>query len=410
MEKRPSSSLHISHTPDGRKIINSAFSGGVFTEKDLSKNATDADILYFKTIAPEGIRFSQEGRPDYTPFAIRQVELDTLTGKPTHDNKLANRQAGISPEEWKTIQKDYVWHHVEDGKTMQLIPRRLHKLMPHCGGCYSIRHQAPLQSASASISNESYMHQYSRLPEDHPLRSIGKFNQQATPSTQGTAIAYDTNAPHGTWSGTSARVWGKTNRGLSAMTMLEATVERDSLMFAGGAAELALSTNTGQRALAKATAKAIEHLPALPTKAFNVLSRTQLTRYLPIVAAVQSDQDARMHEDQFRAEGKTDLADTMNQLGQARTRFSTLGAPGMLVGDAVYEVGRTYMIYAHGHEYAQLPSSQTGELVDLAIFGVTQAFHTLTNAITKPEDTPILTQHHRPQTTTTTANHMPPMG
>jgi len=33
----------------------------------------------------------------------------------------------------------YIWHHVEDGKTMQLVPEKLHRKIPHTGGAALLR-------------------------------------------------------------------------------------------------------------------------------------------------------------------------------------------------------------------------------------------------------------------------------
>ena len=33
----------------------------------------------------------------------------------------------------------YVWHHVENGRTMQLIPREIHNAVRHTGGAAVIR-------------------------------------------------------------------------------------------------------------------------------------------------------------------------------------------------------------------------------------------------------------------------------
>lgn len=40
-----------------------------------------------------------------------------MNGNYSHDSALAN----------------YVWHRVEDGKTMQLIPKNIHNKFPHTG-------------------------------------------------------------------------------------------------------------------------------------------------------------------------------------------------------------------------------------------------------------------------------------
>ena len=36
--------------------------------------------------------------------------------------------------------KNHVWHHVEDGATMQLVPKEIHNATRHTGGAAVIRH------------------------------------------------------------------------------------------------------------------------------------------------------------------------------------------------------------------------------------------------------------------------------
>lgn len=47
----------------------------------------------------------------------KDVEVPGMNGNYSHDSALAN----------------YVWHRVEDGKTMQLIPKNIHNKFPHTG-------------------------------------------------------------------------------------------------------------------------------------------------------------------------------------------------------------------------------------------------------------------------------------
>ena len=83
---------------------------------------------------PSGVKFNEKGFPDFSPYAIEEVKLDGLTGRYRTDAKLANEKAGLA----KTP-KGYVWHHVEDGKTMQLIPRDIHQAARHTGGAAVLR-------------------------------------------------------------------------------------------------------------------------------------------------------------------------------------------------------------------------------------------------------------------------------
>jgi A nuclease of the HNH/ENDO VII superfamily with conserved WHH len=82
---------------------------------------------------PSGVRFNARGFPDYSPYAKRTFESDELTGGDS-DVRMANRAAGLA-----RTPKGYVWHHVEDGRTMQLIPEDIHQAVGHTGGRAVIR-------------------------------------------------------------------------------------------------------------------------------------------------------------------------------------------------------------------------------------------------------------------------------
>lgn len=89
---------------------------------------------YAGKIHPAGVEFTPEGFPNFQPHAVKNVELDRLTGNIKVDSKLANKAMG-----YPKTPKVYVWHHVEDGKTMQLIPKEIHKAVRHTGGAPVIR-------------------------------------------------------------------------------------------------------------------------------------------------------------------------------------------------------------------------------------------------------------------------------
>jgi hypothetical protein len=63
-----------------------------------------------------------------TPYATERVVVDGLTGVRRTDNLLANRAAGFS-----AVPEGYRWHHVEDGRTMELVPKDLHEAVRHTG-------------------------------------------------------------------------------------------------------------------------------------------------------------------------------------------------------------------------------------------------------------------------------------
>jgi len=80
---------------------------------------------------PRGVRFTRAGHPVLTPYAVKRVHVDGLNGDMPHDNPLANAKAGIPGSR---PPQGYSWHHVEDGKTMELVPRDLHYAVKHTGG------------------------------------------------------------------------------------------------------------------------------------------------------------------------------------------------------------------------------------------------------------------------------------
>ena len=78
----------------------------------------------------EGIQFKDNGCPDFTPFAAKEVEADGLGENRAEDTKRAYELAGVDEDDYP----NHVWHHVEDGRTMQLVPSDLHSVIPHTGG------------------------------------------------------------------------------------------------------------------------------------------------------------------------------------------------------------------------------------------------------------------------------------
>jgi len=84
-----------------------------------------------------GVPFRRSGFPDFSQEADRAaakfgkpttVRVEGVTGVHPHDFRLANQAAGFS----KTPE-GYTWHHVEDCKTMQLVPTPIHAPIRHTG-------------------------------------------------------------------------------------------------------------------------------------------------------------------------------------------------------------------------------------------------------------------------------------
>ncbi len=87
---------------------------------------------------PSGIEFNTQGFPNFGPVSKAQVQIQGLTGNYAKDAAMANQAVGLT----KTP-PGYVWHHVEDGVTMQLVPQNIHNATRHTGGAAIIRCGGP---------------------------------------------------------------------------------------------------------------------------------------------------------------------------------------------------------------------------------------------------------------------------
>jgi hypothetical protein len=90
----------------------------------------DGDLA---TKYPAGVRFTPQGFPDFRPYKVAEVEIDGLRAT-KWDIKKANEAFG-----WDRTPVGYTWHHVEDTRTLQLIPEDLHDAVRHTGGQAIIR-------------------------------------------------------------------------------------------------------------------------------------------------------------------------------------------------------------------------------------------------------------------------------
>jgi A nuclease of the HNH/ENDO VII superfamily with conserved WHH len=123
---------------NSRKFAGTRFD---FTKPDLGMRAgrwdppkiSEADRLALAEKYPKGVRFTRDGYPVFTPYEIDRVRIANLTGDREIDADLANlaRNRTETPA-------GYVWHHVEDGRTMELVPRDLHEAVRHTGGAADI--------------------------------------------------------------------------------------------------------------------------------------------------------------------------------------------------------------------------------------------------------------------------------
>ena len=81
------------------------------------------------------------GYPDFEPYAMtlpngkKTVRIE-LTRSRRVDEALANKAAKIEePPE------GYTWHHVEDERTMMLVPSEFHSTVGHTGGRAHFKHR-----------------------------------------------------------------------------------------------------------------------------------------------------------------------------------------------------------------------------------------------------------------------------
>jgi filamentous hemagglutinin len=122
-----------------RKIINSKYAGQDFPLEEvcqkLAKKYPNKAQYYLEVSKkyPAGVKFSIDGFPDFSPYAIKTAKVKGLTGDRTHDAKLANEAVGL-----KSTPEQYTWHHHQDLETMQLVPRDLHEIVRHTGGASKI--------------------------------------------------------------------------------------------------------------------------------------------------------------------------------------------------------------------------------------------------------------------------------
>ncbi|HRG48819.1 MAG TPA: HNH endonuclease, partial [Leptospiraceae bacterium] len=112
---------------NGRLPINSDYAGKVF------KLPNDLQQKY----KIEGIKFNEHGFPDFSNVAVpsKTVKIKNMKGDDSDFTK-ADKEAGYNAQNPRP--KGYTWHHNEDLKTMQLIPRDVHEAVRHTGAASMI--------------------------------------------------------------------------------------------------------------------------------------------------------------------------------------------------------------------------------------------------------------------------------
>ena len=98
--------------------------GALSSKPTAPRNSHLAGSTHPKT----GIPFDKNGHPDFSGVVKAEVTI-TQTGTRAGDFRAANEAAGL-----RSTPEGYTWHHHQDGRTMQLVPREIHAQTGHTGG------------------------------------------------------------------------------------------------------------------------------------------------------------------------------------------------------------------------------------------------------------------------------------
>jgi hypothetical protein len=111
----------VKRLPSGRLPANYRWAGKTYNGSSWTKKLAKK--------YPDGVKFTEEGYPDFSPYATDTVVFKKGFAADSTDETLANMASGYS-----STPDGFTWHHVEDGQTMQLIPSDLHDAVRHAGG------------------------------------------------------------------------------------------------------------------------------------------------------------------------------------------------------------------------------------------------------------------------------------
>lgn len=117
------------HQPNAKKWMDNG--GSISQKADGTTTFTRSDGV--------SVTYDKAGFPDFTPYrhpTVKDVQIE-FTGDRNKDNNLADKAAGITED--LRQQQQYTWHHHQDGKTMQLIKRDVHRDFFHTGGMAGAR-------------------------------------------------------------------------------------------------------------------------------------------------------------------------------------------------------------------------------------------------------------------------------
>jgi RHS repeat-associated protein len=92
-----------------------------------------------QTKSGHAVKFDNDGFPDFTPWSLRTVRVQGLTGDYRTDAKMALAAAGMTSTPDKMV-----WHHHQDGQSMMLVPKVINNArdggVAHTGGAAVIDH------------------------------------------------------------------------------------------------------------------------------------------------------------------------------------------------------------------------------------------------------------------------------
>jgi hypothetical protein len=107
---------------------------------------------------PNSVQFDVEGFPDFSPYAVATVNIgqlhpsnsdnDIATVSRSSDFVAADRLSGWSEPARKAAH--LTWHHVQDGRTLMLVPTDLHQAIGHIGG---VAHEERVAGPQSLITN-----------------------------------------------------------------------------------------------------------------------------------------------------------------------------------------------------------------------------------------------------------------
>jgi len=128
---------------NGHYPINAKFAEkGKGTFDDLS----DSTKKRYAHLEGVEVKWKKTGYPDFSDHARSingqsNFEVEGLTGKMGRDTKLLREKLGLSVSEMNTYLDGYTLHHVEDGKTLQLVRSDIHDAFRHTGGRANLSEQ-----------------------------------------------------------------------------------------------------------------------------------------------------------------------------------------------------------------------------------------------------------------------------